>query len=93
MESSKECITFEQLKADVDAVHLEGVAVANILQILLKFMPYLQKFQRDVNNLQYVKYAKCHAKLKKTEYHLLECSSYNEAYMQGNWDVVLDAFI
>ncbi len=89
----KEHITFKQLKADIDLLHLEGVAVVNILWVFLKFMPYLQKFQRDVDNLQYVKYVKCHAKPKRTEYHPLECSGYNEAYTQGNHDVVLDAFI
>ncbi|KAF8342093.1 uncharacterized protein EI90DRAFT_3011643 [Cantharellus anzutake] len=90
LESSKEPITF---KADVNPLHLEDVAITNILWIFLKFIPHLQKFKNDVDNLQYVKHAKCCMKLQKTEYHLLECSGYNEASTQGNRDVVLDAFI
>ncbi|KAF8322770.1 uncharacterized protein EI90DRAFT_3020036 [Cantharellus anzutake] len=89
----KEPITFKRLKADVNPLHLEDVAITNILWIFLKFIPHLQKFKNDVDNLQYVKHAKCHMKLQKTKYHLLECSGYNEASTQGNCDVVLDAFI
>ncbi|KAF8335424.1 uncharacterized protein EI90DRAFT_3120516 [Cantharellus anzutake] len=92
-ESSNKSITFKSLKADLKPLHLEGVAIANILRIFLKFIPHLQKFKKDVDNLQYVKYAKCRTKLQKTEYHPLECSGFNEASTQGNRDVVLDAFV
>ncbi|KAF8318295.1 uncharacterized protein EI90DRAFT_3021078 [Cantharellus anzutake] len=42
-ESSNKSITFKSLKADPKSLHLEGVAIANILRIFLKFIPHLQK--------------------------------------------------
>ena len=90
---AKEELTYEKLKGDLDADHLEGAAIANIARILTKFVPELARFASDVNDLQYKKYAKHRIKSERTEYHPLQCTSYNEAYTQGNRDVILDAFI
>ncbi|KAF8331032.1 uncharacterized protein EI90DRAFT_3016490 [Cantharellus anzutake] len=86
-------LTFEKLKLDLDASQLESAAIANILRILTKYIPELARFKQDVDNFQYKKHSKHRIKLEKTEYHLLECSGFNEAYTQGNRDVILDAFV
>ncbi len=86
-------LTYEKLKGDLDADHLEGAAVANIARILTKYVPELARFKANINNLQYKMYAKHCVKPAKTKYHPLWCSGYNEAYTQGNHDVILDMFI
>ncbi|KAF8337097.1 uncharacterized protein EI90DRAFT_3014036 [Cantharellus anzutake] len=86
-------LTFEKLKLDLDANQLEGTAIANILRILTKYIPELARFKRDVDDFQYKKHAKHRIKLEKTEYHPLECLGFNEAYTQGNRDVILEAFV
>ena len=86
-------VTYEKLKGDLDADHLEGVAVANIARILTKYVPELARFKPDIDKLQYVEHAKHCIKPVKTEYHPLECSGYKEAYTQGNRDVILDTFV
>ena len=91
--AAKEELTYDKLKSDPNTDHLEGAAIANITRILTKFMPALARFKSDVDNLQYGKYAKHHIKPERTEYHPLQCSSYNKAYMQGNHNVILDAFV
>src|SRR5258708_30655102 len=90
---AKEELTYEKLKGDLDTDHLEGAAITNIARFLTKFIPELARFASDVNDLQYKKYAKHHIKLERTEYHPLQCMSYNEAYTQGNCDAILDVFI
>src|SRR5258708_31582118 len=86
-------LTYEKLKGDLDADHLEGAAVANIARILTKYVPELARFKANINNHQYKMYAKHCVKPAKTKYHPLWCSGYNEAYTQGNHDVILDMFI
>ena len=90
---AKEELTYDKLKSNLDADHLEGAAIANIARVLTKFVPELARLQSDVDNLQYRKHAKHCIKPERTGYHLLQCSSYDEAYTQGNCDVILDAFI
>src|SRR5260370_9898185 len=90
---AKEVPMFDRLKTDLDPDHLEGSMVTNILRILIKYVPELAWFTPDIDNIQYKKYVKLCIKPENTEYHPLECSGYNEAYMQGNHDVILDAFI
>ncbi|KAF8342323.1 uncharacterized protein EI90DRAFT_3011819 [Cantharellus anzutake] len=72
---------------DVDPKAFDGPG------ILTKYIPELARFKRDVDDFQYKKHAKHRIKLEKTEYHPLECSGFNEAYTQGNRDVILDAFV
>ena len=90
---AKEALTFERLKTDLDPDHLEGSMITNILRILIKYVLELARFKSDVDDIQYKKYAKFRIKPEKTEYHPLECSGYNEAYTQGNRNVILDAFV
>ena len=86
-------LTFKKLKTDLDPDHLKSSMVSNILRILIKYVPELVRFMPDVNNIQYKKYSKYCIKPEKMEYHPLECSSYNEAYTQGNHNVILDVFV
>jgi len=86
-------LTYEKLKGDLNADHLEGAAVANIARILIKYVPKLARFKANINNLQYKMYTKHWIEPVKTKYHPLQCSGYDEAYTQGNCDVILDAFI
>ena len=90
---AKEVLTFEKLKTDLDPDHLKGSMVSNILRILIKYVQELARFKPDVNNIQYKKYSKYHIKPEKMEYHPLKCSSYNEAYTQGNHNVIPDVFV
>ena len=86
-------LMYEKLKGDLDADHLEGAAVINITRTLTKYVPELARFKANVDNLQYKMYTKHHIKPAKTGYHPLQCSGYDEAYTQGNHDMILDAFI
>ena len=65
-------LTYDKLKSDLDADHLEGAAIANIARVLTKFVLELARLQSDVDNLQYRKHAKHHIKPERTEYHLLQ---------------------
>ncbi|KAF8321865.1 uncharacterized protein EI90DRAFT_3131525 [Cantharellus anzutake] len=75
-QADKEELTFEKLKQDLDAGHLEGISIANILRILVEYLPALGKFKKDVDNLQHLKYAKCRMQATKMEYHPLECTGF-----------------
>src|SRR5258708_21412054 len=86
-------LMYEKLKGDLDADHVEGAVVTNITRILTKYVPKLARFKANIDNLQYKMYAKHHIEPAKTKYHPLQCLGYNEAYTQGNCDVILDMFV
>lgn len=82
-------LSWRRLLNDINHRHLEDIAVGHILRIIITQIPFLEKHSNHVQDI-FNKCARHQLPVRKTRYHALQCSAYDESTVAGNRDVIHD---